>query len=169
MYRFAVSSTTFPLGQHPLVTRLLKGVFNVKPPQPKYNGTWDVPQVTSYLESLGESDALSIPLLTKKLAMPLALVSAQRSSDLGRLCLPVTRTSSGVSISLAGLAKQLRPGNTTGMTTSWVSEFHTEQKLCPVRCLREYLAHAEEWRKGHSRSQLFLAITAPHGPSTIAG
>ena len=45
VYRSAVSSTHlpvdgFPLKQHPLVTRLLKGVFNLKPPRPKYSSVW---------------------------------------------------------------------------------------------------------------------------------
>ena len=30
------------VGQHPLVTRFLKGVFNSRPPAPKYVATWDV-------------------------------------------------------------------------------------------------------------------------------
>ena len=46
-YRSALSSTHlsvegFPVGQHPLVIRLLKGVFNQRPPQPRYTHTWDV-------------------------------------------------------------------------------------------------------------------------------
>ena len=89
MYRSAVSSTHlpvngFPVGQHPLAARLLKDAFIARPPQPKYSGVWDVSQVTDYLESLGGSEPLSVAQLTKKLAMLLALVFAQRSSDLVR-------------------------------------------------------------------------------------
>ena len=31
-----------PIGQHPLVSRLLRGVYNTRPPQPRYSATWDV-------------------------------------------------------------------------------------------------------------------------------
>ncbi len=38
-----------PIGQHPLVTRLLKGVYNKRPPMPKYSSTWDVDVVTRHI------------------------------------------------------------------------------------------------------------------------
>ena len=31
-----------PVGQHPVITRFMKGVFIIKPALPKYNFTWDV-------------------------------------------------------------------------------------------------------------------------------
>ena len=51
-FRSAISSAHlpvdgFPVGRHPLVCRLLKGAFNSRPPQPRYEGTWDVTRVTS--------------------------------------------------------------------------------------------------------------------------
>ena len=55
--------------------------------------------------------------------MLLALVSAQRSSDLVRLSLQVTETSGGVSIPLTGLAKESVPGKTRGREPLYVSEF----------------------------------------------
>ena len=53
-YRSAISSAIpqvegCPVGQHPLVCKFMKGVFNSRPPQPKYSGTWDVGFVTKYL------------------------------------------------------------------------------------------------------------------------
>ena len=46
-YRSAISSVHekidgLPVGQHPTITRLVKGVFNVRPPLPRYSSTWDV-------------------------------------------------------------------------------------------------------------------------------
>ena len=61
--------------------------------------------------------------------MLLTLVSAQRSSDLVRLSLPVSKTSNGVSIPLHGLAKQSEPGKSRGM------EPLSYASLCPVKCL----------------------------------
>ncbi len=67
-----------PVGQHTLVTRLMKGIANERPPKPRYTTTWDVAKVTTYLSSLGEN----LKFLTKKLLMFLALVSPERSSVL---------------------------------------------------------------------------------------
>ena len=59
-YRSAISSVHekvdgLPIGQHPLVTRLIKGIFNVRPPIPHYSSTWDVQIILNYLESCGQS------------------------------------------------------------------------------------------------------------------
>lgn len=69
VYRSAVPSTHhpvegFPLGQLPLVTRLLKGIFNSRPPKFKYSSVHNISQLTDYLQSL--SDLLSFSLLTKR-------------------------------------------------------------------------------------------------------
>ena len=37
------------LGSHPLIARLLKGVYVLRPPTPRYSSTWDVSKVTDYL------------------------------------------------------------------------------------------------------------------------
>ena len=46
-YHSALSSAVLPIdglqvGSHPLVSRLLKGIFNLRPPEPKYLDMWDV-------------------------------------------------------------------------------------------------------------------------------
>ena len=33
------------VGQHPMVIRLFKGVYNLQPPQPRHSDTWDVDMV----------------------------------------------------------------------------------------------------------------------------
>ena len=77
----------FPVGQHPLVVRLLKGAYIQWPPKPKYSQTWDVTQMLAHLRSLGGNETLSLKLLTQELARLLALVLGHRSSDLVRLTL----------------------------------------------------------------------------------
>ena len=89
-YRSAISSVHervegYNVGQHPLVTRLLKGVFNERPPLPKYSSTWDVQVVLNYLKALGCNSDLSQKLLTWKAAMLLALTRPSRSADLSML------------------------------------------------------------------------------------
>ena len=74
-----------PIGQHPLVSWLLKGVYNIRPPQPRHSYTWDVDVVIKYLQSLGENNALPLKTLTQKLALLMALVGANRVSELQAL------------------------------------------------------------------------------------
>ena len=47
-----------PVGQHPLVIRLIKGIANERPPKPRYSTTWDVAKITTYLSALGENKTL---------------------------------------------------------------------------------------------------------------
>ena len=45
----------FPVGQHPLVCRLLKGVFNLRPPCPRYAVTWEVMHILACVRSWGDN------------------------------------------------------------------------------------------------------------------
>ena len=70
--RSAVSMTHehiegIPVGKHPLISQLLKGMYNLRPPQPRYSTTWDVDIVIRYLQSLGSNDGLSLKVLSQKL------------------------------------------------------------------------------------------------------
>jgi hypothetical protein len=71
-YRSALSSTLHPInhttiGTHPLVVRILKRIYNLRTPDPRYSTTWDVAKVTSYLKTLFPLDQLNLKNLTLKL------------------------------------------------------------------------------------------------------
>ena len=88
--RSAVSMTHvhiegIPVGRHPLVSQLLKGMYNLRPPQPRYSTTWDVDIVIRYLQSLGNNDSLPLKVLSQKLLLLMALVEASRVSELQAL------------------------------------------------------------------------------------
>ena len=71
----------FKVGKHPKVCALLGGVFNNRPPKPRYTFVWDVDKVLEYLKGL-DSATLSDKLLTVKLTMLLSLTAASRCSEL---------------------------------------------------------------------------------------
>ena len=54
------------VGPHPLVTRRLKGAYNLRTPSPRYSSTWDVTKVTCYLKILFPLDQLSLKSLILK-------------------------------------------------------------------------------------------------------
>ena len=59
--------------KHPIVARLLKGAFYLRPPLPWYSSTWDVNVVLQYLKGLGPTTTLRLKALTHYLVMLLAL------------------------------------------------------------------------------------------------
>ena len=70
------------MGQSPLVCSLLAGVFNKRPPQPRYTSIWDVDQVITFLKGLPAHKDLSDKEITLKLTVLLALTAASRCSEI---------------------------------------------------------------------------------------
>ena len=171
-YRSALSSALLPIegfqaGSHPLVSKLLKGIFNLRPPEPRYTDVWDVGQVLRYLQSMGPNESLSLRLLTKKLATLLALVLAHRCSDLGRLSLEGRKYSlEGAVLKCTGLAKQARPGKQGSLRPVVVSPYPEDPLLCPVSCLKQYEKATSAFRG--KNGQLFLGMVSPHRPVTTS-
>ena len=98
-YRSAISSVHdkadgVPVGQHPIITRLIKGIFNVRPPIPRYSSTWDVQLVLNFLQTQGESETLPLKMLTLQNVFLLAITRPSRSADLSQL--DTSRMRSGV-------------------------------------------------------------------------
>ena len=63
------------IGQHPLVSRFLKGVFNCRPPASRYSCTWNVDIVLSYVQTLPDNESRSFHQLSHKLVMLMALAN----------------------------------------------------------------------------------------------
>ena len=86
-YRPAISNTHpqidgHPVGKHPIICRLMQGMFNERPSEPKYSEIWDIDEVLSYLELMADPADLSVKELTLKTVMLMALANADRASDL---------------------------------------------------------------------------------------
>jgi len=71
-------------GKHKLTSMFMKGVFKLKPPTPKYKGTWDVKIVLDYLRTL-DNDNISLKLLFMKCVTILAMATKQKSQALTSL------------------------------------------------------------------------------------
>ena len=101
------------IGCHPLVSRFMKGIYKGSPPTPRYQSTWDVQPVLTYLASINPVDKLDLKMLTLKLVMLIALVSAQRGQslhvlDIGPGCMK--EVTDGYEFLLPAHIKQSRPG-----------------------------------------------------------
>ena len=151
-----------PIGQHPLVTRLMKGVYNSRPPRPRYETTWDVDVVIDHLISMGDNKDLSLKSLSQKLAVLLALVEASRSSELAALDLSFRRYfPEGVRFRLDSLTKKRTPG--TPPRELFFGAFPPNPLLCVVKCLRIYEERTSELRP-EGCTRLFISYVKPHKP-----
>lgn len=172
-YRSALSSTLPPMdgvavGKHPLVSRLLKGIYHARPPRPRYAATWDVGQVLEVLRGWPPANDLSIQRLTWKLAMLLALAGARRSGELRNLSASDCRIlADRAEIGMLVLTKTQRTG--TSLRRFTFDRFG-DARLCPVAFLEEYLRRSAGWRKEED-PQLLRSVRRPHqavSSSTVA-
>ena len=90
--RSALSATLppidgFPVGQHPLVKRQLKGIFNLRPPKVSLFPTWSVKIILDMFNTWGPASCLALQLLTYKTVFLLALACAKRVASLALLSL----------------------------------------------------------------------------------
>lgn len=146
------------LGQHPLVSRLLRGIFQSKPPSPRYSETWDVSVVLHYLQGLSPVGALKLKELTLKLVTLILLVSGQRGQTVHLLDLSNMRVSTdSYTFLFTKLLKQTRPGFSNPAVT--LTAFR-DSRLCVVTTLKEYISRTEPLRG--SESQLLVSYTKPH-------
>ena len=156
-----------PIGQHPLVTHLLKGVYNLRPPQPRYSDTWNVDMVIRHLQSLGNNSKLTLKVLGQKLALLMALVEASQSSELHALDVRyMVFKPEGVLFSLPTLTKKRTCGAPPKQL--FFAAFPKDQNLCVVQCLREYEKQTVTFRPRNKEADnpLFLSHIRPHRPVT---
>ena len=73
------------VGQHQHVCALLKGVFNERPPQPRYVFIWDIQTVLDFVKYQWSGCDSSDKVLIYKLVILMALSSASRASAIHNL------------------------------------------------------------------------------------
>ena len=152
-----------PMGQHPLVSRIFKGMYNSRLPQPRYTRTWDVDIMTRYLSSLGDNTSLSLKQLGHKLAILMALVSASRVSELQALDLRYRLyRPDGAHFELPSLGKKRAVGAPPKHVV--FEAFPSDKKLCVVECLRRYEERTIHFRSGGADqpNPLFISYVKPH-------
>ena len=93
------------ISEHPLVIRLLKGIFHVRHPLTCYELIWDTDLVLSYLKNLSSS-TYSLKFLSLKLVTLLTLLSGQRVSTVHQFRISHMQTTPSLIIfNIPGLLK----------------------------------------------------------------
>ena len=173
-YRSALSTTLSSvndkpsIGSHPLIVRLLKGIYLLKQPTPRYSSTWDVSEVTDYLKTLAPLNELSLKSLTLKTVMLCALASAQREQTLCALDLNcMTESQNSISFIETECLKTSKPRKSLDVSFS----SSDCALICPVTVLKEYISRTAALRVSDNSmfvSKLFLSFIKPHNPVSTA-
>ncbi len=158
-----------PAGQHSLIKRVMAGVFNERTPKPRYTDTWDVDKVLGHIISLGPNSELSDKHLTHKLAMLLALTTANRASEIQGMDLEyMADKDTHMEFTIQKLTKTRRVGDKPQTITL---HQYQDPVLDVVTCTRSYIRRTSTWRTTSAHHKLLLGIVAPHKPvctSTIS-
>ncbi len=171
VYRSMLSSTLktidgFDVGKHPMVMKVMQGIYNVKPPAPKYNNFWDVNEVLKFLDWQANSET-PFAKLSSKTVMLLALTSLCRVSELASISREsIAFSSQGVKLSLTRPRKAQRQA---ALKVFNLKRLDPPTFTCPVVCLEAYVKASDVFRK-NDQSLLFLATRSPFrsvGASTI--
>ena len=165
VYKSAISQGHLPVGQTklgdlPVVSRFMKGIFRMKPPTPRLSSTWDVKRLLEFLATLDLPADLTVKMLSFKLALLLALTSSARAHELIKLDLDfVSIKSDSWEFSLAAHTKESRPGHLARKI--YLPAFPDNPKICVVKTLQEYRSRTETRRQS---SCLLISFVRPFKP-----
>lgn len=153
----------FPIGQHPVIIKLLKGCYNRRPPAPRYSSTWDPNDVIRFIASMDENASLTIPILVGKLVTLFALASLLRVSELASITFSsVSFVGSSVRFALSKPRKAQR----SGALQSFSLAACPDSSACPVSALRSYISRTEINRPQGQDGRLFISLISPYGAVT---
>ena len=173
-YRSALSSTLCPcdgttVGCDPLVSRLLKGTYNLRSPLPRYSSTWDVSVLTQYLGTLFPLNSLSLKQLTLKTVSLCALCSARRSQTLGALSISnLVQHKESIQFIVTERLKTSRPGKPSVIVI--FPSVPSKPHICPMSTVSAYITRTCNLRSP-TDFRLFISFVKPHGavsPATIS-
>lgn len=155
-----ISLETFSAGHHPLVIRFLRGIFNIRPPKPRYTEIWDVNTVLKYLRTLSPIKHLSLKDLTLKVVMLMGLTNAARVQTLHLLTVnQFKKLSTEFVFQVEGLLKQSRPG--VNNQFMHFKAYPVDKRLDVYFVLKEYLKRTESLRV-ENESKLLISYVKPH-------
>lgn len=152
----------FAAGAHPVVVRFMKGVFNLRPCQPRYTKMWDASKVLKFLRTLSPVKHLSLKNLTLKLVMLIALTNAARSQTIHMLNVnKLIKEKSQFVLQVDSLLKQSRPGFDCSVVK--LKCYPPDRRLCVYTVMKEYLHRTKKLRKEPNK-KLLISYIKPHGP-----
>ena len=128
-----------------LISKLLKGYFNLKPVKPRISFTWDASIVLRYLVILFPLSELSLKLLTLKLIALIALTTAARAQTISALDIQyLVKFMDRYVFQIQTLLKTSKPEVPSPNVVLYKFQ---KKELCVVHTLDEYLSRTSDIRK----------------------
>ena len=147
------------LNNAPDINRFMRGVFNIRPPQPKYTFSWDVNKVLQHLKLYHPLDKITLKEISLKAIALVALTSglrAQSIHDLDTNLMSVTNDY--YEFRFTKPAKHER--KQTQKSVLRLYKYH-DPDLDIYNVLTWYLKRTAELRRS---SKLWISFTKPHEP-----
>lgn len=146
-----------------IIKRFFKGIYNLKPPAPKYAATWEPNIVLEYLEKLHPLNALTIEQLAQKLVTLLALTTAHRVQTLANIRIENIQISEQqVEIRITDKIKT--SGCHRFQPLLIIPFFKENEKLCVASIIIHYLERTSNYR--NNESKLILTYKKPFHPAS---
>jgi len=151
------------VGNSVIVKRFLKGVFELRPPLPRYKYIWDVSIVLNFLGNYYPNEDLSLRVLSHKCATLLALSSMQRIQTLASINIKdIQLFDCSIFVTIKKMLKHFRIGkNSLAMNIRY---FPDNPAVCPCRALLHYIERTKSLPE-RSR-ELCISYNKPHLPVT---
>ena len=125
------------VGIHPLVKKIVRGVFNRRPAFPRSTVTWDADIVLEFLKKWSPAANLSFSQLTLKVVLLCLLVSGQRGQALWLLDLrSITWSKTDIRCTFGDLVRTSAPNRHQHELV--FGSFPEDKSLCVVHYLRHY-------------------------------
>ena len=148
------------LGSLPLVSRFMKGIFQLRPATPRICTTWQVGPVLRSLSSLEPVEQLSLKVLSVKLTTLLALTSAARAHEIVALHLDhLSKKVDSCEFIIHTHVKNSRPYHPPRKI--FLGRYQHDCSICVVRCLEHYLQRTSNHRR---YKELLLSYVNPYKP-----
>lgn len=153
LHRFMLSGTFdsvegVPIGQYRLVTRLMKGCFHSRPPNPRYSSMWDPAIVLDFMSRSGANTDLNFATLSKKLVTSIALATLFRVSEIASIARDsVVFSNNGVSFCLSRLRKTQKSGGFQSFSLRRIDN----TLICPVDCFGQYVFRSNFLRNANNQ------------------
>lgn len=149
--------------------RFMKGVFKLRPQNPKYNLTWDPSIVLGFLAQKWPNENLDLKTLSKKTVTLIALVTAHRVQTISLIKINNIFTNANeIFIKIPDIIKTTKLNSLQPILR--LPFYNARPEICPARCLQTYLNKTKSLRNNNN-TNLFLSFKKPHsniGSQTIS-
>ena len=167
--RSAISSLLFHdsnLGENTLISRFMRGVYNLRPFIPKNTVIWDTKIVLDFLEKWHPAKNLSLRQLSIKTVLLCLLVSGQRGQTIWLMCRDNMKfLKNKVTCAIGDPTKTT---NLKNHTQELVFKEYTNKALCVRHYLAQYKKRTEPLRskekEGGGSNSFFITTIPPHTP-----